>query len=224
MDASERTYVRPREDDGLWVTEARSSGPRPPGTPPPAATGSRRAATTATPSRLAKRLKAMGVAEVPERRRPAHERARLRRSRCTPTRSTCRADGARRGSIFVNSHERPVPRARSRSTFIATGVRRDGARRPSTPTRCSRSARSASRASADQLDWPDERMDGRQRRDRAYRFRVDHLRRVPAAVRFLSCEPLLGPARRARPRGHPLGHRRRRVRPTAAADGPAMGD
>jgi protein gp37 len=24
-------------------------------------------------------------------------------------------------------------------------------------------------------------------------FRVDHLREVPAAVRFLSCEPLLGP-------------------------------
>jgi len=26
-----------------------------------------------------------------------------------------------------------------------------------------------------------------------YTFRINHLRQVPAAVRFLSCEPLLGP-------------------------------
>ncbi len=26
-----------------------------------------------------------------------------------------------------------------------------------------------------------------------YRFRIDHLRHVPAAIRFLSCEPILGP-------------------------------
>jgi protein gp37 len=29
--------------------------------------------------------------------------------------------------------------------------------------------------------------------DQAVAYRVDHLRRVPASVRFLSCEPLLGP-------------------------------
>ena len=39
-----------------------------------------------------------------------------------------------------------------------------------------------------------ERLDGRLGRERQrYAFRVDHLREVPAAVRFLSCEPLLGP-------------------------------
>ena len=36
-------------------------------------------------------------------------------------------------------------------------------------------------------------LDRRQRRDQAALSRIDDLRRVPAAVRFLSCEPLLGP-------------------------------
>ena len=38
-----------------------------------------------------------------------------------------------------------------------------------------------------------EPVDGRVGRGRDTLFRVDHLRAVPAAVRFLSCEPLLGP-------------------------------
>ena len=31
--------------------------------------------------------------------------------------------------------------------------------------------------------------------DQGAAFRVDHLRQLPAAIRFLSCEPLLGPLR-----------------------------
>ena len=46
---------------------------------------------------------------------------------------------------------------------------------------------------ADTLEWPPNLWIGVSIEDRRYRFRVDHLRNVPAAVRFLSCEPLLGP-------------------------------
>ena len=45
--------------------------------------------------------------------------------------------------------------------------------------------------------------------------RVDDLRAVPAAVRFLSCEPLLGPLPGLDLDGHRLGHRRWRVRAEA---------
>jgi protein gp37 len=43
------------------------------------------------------------------------------------------------------------------------------------------------------LDWPDNCWIGVSVESANYTFRVDHLRAVPAAVRFLSCEPLLGP-------------------------------
>jgi protein gp37 len=46
---------------------------------------------------------------------------------------------------------------------------------------------------ADQLEWPANLWMGVSVETARYRFRVDHLRSVPAAVRFLSCEPLLGP-------------------------------
>ncbi|MBF6360976.1 phage Gp37/Gp68 family protein [Nocardia farcinica] len=46
---------------------------------------------------------------------------------------------------------------------------------------------------ADQLDWPDNVWMGVSVENAAYLDRVDDLREVPAAVRFLSCEPLLGP-------------------------------
>jgi protein gp37 len=46
---------------------------------------------------------------------------------------------------------------------------------------------------ADQLPWPPNVWLGVSIEDMAVAHRVDHLRRVPAAVRFLSCEPLLGP-------------------------------
>jgi len=46
---------------------------------------------------------------------------------------------------------------------------------------------------ADQLDFPPNMWLGVSVESSAYFHRVDELRRIPAAVRFLSCEPLLGP-------------------------------
>lgn len=46
---------------------------------------------------------------------------------------------------------------------------------------------------ADKLDWPANLWLGVSVENTDHVDRIDHLRRVPAAVRFLSCEPLLGP-------------------------------
>ena len=46
---------------------------------------------------------------------------------------------------------------------------------------------------ADQLEWPPNLWMGVSVEDSSALFRVDDLRTVPAAVRFLSCEPLIGP-------------------------------
>jgi protein gp37 len=46
---------------------------------------------------------------------------------------------------------------------------------------------------ADKLSWPSNLWMGVSVEDAGVLYRVDHLRAVPAAVRFLSCEPLLGP-------------------------------
>lgn len=46
---------------------------------------------------------------------------------------------------------------------------------------------------ASQLDWPRNLWMGVSVESRRYVFRVNHLRKVPAAVRFISAEPLLGP-------------------------------
>jgi protein gp37 len=46
---------------------------------------------------------------------------------------------------------------------------------------------------AQQLPWPENVWMGVSVENEDYTHRVDYLRRVPAAVRFLSCEPLLGP-------------------------------
>lgn len=46
---------------------------------------------------------------------------------------------------------------------------------------------------APQLDWPDNVWMGVSVENDAVLDRIDDLRQVPAAVRFLSCEPLLGP-------------------------------
>lgn len=46
---------------------------------------------------------------------------------------------------------------------------------------------------ADQLDWPDNVWMGVSVENSHALDRIDDLRGVPAAVRFLSCEPLLGP-------------------------------
>lgn len=47
--------------------------------------------------------------------------------------------------------------------------------------------------SAGHLDWPPNLWMGVSVEDAAALPRIGHLRQVPAAVRFLSCEPLLGP-------------------------------
>jgi protein gp37 len=46
---------------------------------------------------------------------------------------------------------------------------------------------------AGKLDWPANLWMGVSVEDASAMSRIDHLREVPAAVRFLSCEPLLGP-------------------------------
>lgn len=46
---------------------------------------------------------------------------------------------------------------------------------------------------ADKLEWPSNVWMGVSVEDASALERVDHLRTVPAAVRFLSCEPLIGP-------------------------------
>lgn len=45
---------------------------------------------------------------------------------------------------------------------------------------------------AEKLDWPPNLWLGVSVETSDYLYRIDHLRRAPAAVRFLSCEPLLG--------------------------------
>jgi len=49
---------------------------------------------------------------------------------------------------------------------------------------------------ADRFDWPDNVWMGTSVESQDYTFRVDHLRQVPAAVRFISFEPLIGPVNR----------------------------
>lgn len=46
---------------------------------------------------------------------------------------------------------------------------------------------------APELDWPENVWMGVSVENQDYAHRVDYLRQVPAAVRFLSCEPLIGP-------------------------------
>lgn len=46
---------------------------------------------------------------------------------------------------------------------------------------------------ADKIEWPPNLWLGASVEDAATLHRVDQLRRIPASVRFLSCEPLLGP-------------------------------
>jgi protein gp37 len=46
---------------------------------------------------------------------------------------------------------------------------------------------------APELPWPDNVWMGVSVENQTFANRVDYLRRVPAAVRFLSCEPLIGP-------------------------------
>ncbi len=48
-------------------------------------------------------------------------------------------------------------------------------------------------AVAPELDWPSNVWMGVSVESARYRFRIDHLRTVPAVVRFISAEPLIGP-------------------------------
>ena len=48
-------------------------------------------------------------------------------------------------------------------------------------------------AVAGSLSWPGNLWMGVSVESDRYAFRIEHLRQLPAAVRFLSCEPLLGP-------------------------------
>jgi protein gp37 len=48
-------------------------------------------------------------------------------------------------------------------------------------------------AVADRLEWPSNLWMGVSIENDRYTFRAEHLKEVAAAVRFLSCEPLLGP-------------------------------
>jgi protein gp37 len=48
-------------------------------------------------------------------------------------------------------------------------------------------------AVAERLNWPRNLWMGVSVESERYAFRIDHLRTVPAAVRFISAEPLLGP-------------------------------
>lgn len=49
---------------------------------------------------------------------------------------------------------------------------------------------------ADKLPWPENVWIGVSVESSEYTFRIHHLKRVPAAVRFVSAEPLLGPLNR----------------------------
>ena len=64
---------------------------------------------------------------------------------------------------------------------------------------------------APKLSWPANIWIGVSVENAGYTYRVDHLRKVAAAVRFISVEPLLGPIPRLPLQGYPLGNRRRRV-------------
>jgi len=94
-------------------------------------------------------------------------------------------------TIFVNSmsdlfHER-VPVSFIRRVFEVM----QQASRHRFQVLTKRSKRLADLAPA--LDWPENVWMGVTVESQAYTRRVEHLRQVPAAVRFLSLEPLLGP-------------------------------
>jgi protein gp37 len=72
---------------------------------------------------------------------------------------------------------------------------------------------------APRLDWPDNVWMGVSVENQRWTTRIDDLRSVPSAVRFLSCEPLLGPLRLDLADIHWVivggesGHRARRMNP-----------
>jgi len=75
-----------------------------------------------------------------------------------------------------------------------------------------------------ELSWPDNVWMGVSVENQRWTSRIDDLRRVPAAVRFLSCEPLIGPLKLDLADIHWVivggesGHRARRMKPEWARD------
>ena len=67
------------------------------------------------------------------------------------------------------------------------------------------------------LPWPPNVWMGVSVETSKYAFRLEHLRSVDAAVRFVSAEPLLGPLDGPGSRGHRLAHRWRRSRAVGEA-------
>ena len=88
-------------------------------------------------------------------------------------------------------YERPLPRPRTPQLY-ARRVRGD---RRYPPAHLSGPHQAIARLPkvADQLEWPANLWIGVSVEHAATMARIDHLRAVPAAVRFLSCEPLIGP-------------------------------
>ena len=109
--------------------------------------------------------------------------------------------------VFVNSMS-DLFHARVPLGFVARGVRRYGR---DAPAHLPGPYQALGAAAEDrrELDWPPNLWMGVSVEDSERCYRVDDLRTVPAAVRFLSCEPLLGPLDGLDLDGHRLGHRGR---------------
>ena len=181
---------------------ARSSGRRRPGTRSPDAPRCRQAARTATPRRFAERF------GVERRIIPTSNGARERRF--WPERLEQPLRWRRPRMIFVNSmsdlfHEH-VP-----LDFVERRLRGDG-EASGTRSRSSRSGTSGSSSSRRALPWPANVWMGVSIENSRWIERADELREVPAAVRFISAEPLLGPLDGLDLDRDRLADRRRRVR------------
>ena len=117
---------------------------------------------------------------------------------------------------------RPVPCGRARRLHPPR-LRDDGPGGPAHLSRSSPSARSGSPGSDNPLPWPPHIWAGVSVESNAYAWRANYLRRVPAAVRFISAEPLLGPVDELNLEGTALGHHRRGERRSASPVRPRVG-
>ncbi|MBF6298996.1 DUF5131 family protein [Nocardia amamiensis] len=131
-----------------------------------------------------------GRRQVPSRRRPQDLRARVRRdhSPCSAGHSNPMAETR---LVFVNSmsdlfHAR-VPESFIRDVFDV--IRQTPQHTYQVLTKRSLRARRL----ADRLNWPANLWMGVSVENQEAVVRAEHLRQIPAAVRFVSCEPLLGP-------------------------------
>ncbi len=131
-----------------------------------------------------------GSGEVPGRWRFTHLRLRIR-SRPPSRRAAATLRSADAENGFVNSmsdlfHARvPLSFVRDIFSVIADTPRHTYQVLTKRSTRL--------RKIADRLDWPPNLWMGVSVENADTLFRVDDLRKVPAAARFVSCEPLLGP-------------------------------